>query len=390
MAKRLTIPEILIKINKRLPEVVGIVESTYSNTQSVAIFVDRDYGEFQGIAYHLWHKGHGHPIRKLKEQRKKTIKSIEEIKVLIFKKHGNMVTIDEKSYTGIKQPATFVDKDFGEWKAVVREVANGSRHPKRWASLRTFDIETVKRKIFEAHDDIVSIKEETYTKSKDKATFVDKDFGEWSCTAILVWRGHGHPSRAKRTTEEEVQERILKIHGDELAIIKSSYSMVTEKAIFVDRELGQFECLVNSVLRGVGHPKRKNEKSEKTCLDRYGVKNASQVPEKALKAARKLNERFLRTYWETGEELICQASWEARVVDHLNMLKVRFIWQPTAFPMPDGQTYRPDFLDLDRNVWVEIKGLIRPKFVVKWDWFLTQFPNAELWDQKKLKELGIL
>jgi hypothetical protein len=27
---------------------------------------------------------------------------------------------------------------------------------------------------------------------------------------------------------------------------------------------------------------------------------------------------------------------------------------------------------------------------VKWDWFKTQFPTAELWNKEKLKEMGLL
>ena len=393
MPKKLTCQEALLKVQKRLPEITGIVESTYTNTQNFVTFIDRDYGEFEGVVSHLIYKGSGHPTRVAKNRRDKTITPMGVIKNRISKSHGDLVTLKEGTFVSINSIATFIDKDFGEWDATVKSVAKGSRHPSRHLKSKTFDLDTVNRKIFEAHGDVVKLKESSYTKAGALATFIDKDFGEWECTAILVYRGHGHPHRADlahRTSLEKINERLLKVHKGMVSIVESSYVMVARKAIFIDAELGQFECLVNSVLKGVSHPGRQIEKSEKTCLSRYGAKNASQVPELALKGARKLNERFLKTHWETGEELVCQASWEARVVDYLNSLKVKFIWQPTAFPMPDGQTYRPDFFDSDRKVWVEIKGLIRPKFVIKWDWFLTQFPNAELWDKKKLKELGIL
>ena len=319
--------------------------------------------------------------------------TINTIKERLLRVHGNTVSIKEETFINTHSNAIFIDFEFGEWEAQVKSVLKGSRNPKRWAKCRTFDLKTVKRKIFEKHGTTVKIKEETYTKTRNKATFIDSEFGEWECTAILVLRGHGHHKRADlkhRISLEEIRSKILKIHGDEITIISCSYEMVAKKALFIDKNFGQFECAVNSILHGTSHPLRKVIKSEKTCFERYGVKNASQVPEKSLKSARKLNERFIRNHWKTGKELVCQASWEAKVVDYLNINRIDFIWQHKAFFMPDGQTYRPDFFWVDRNIWIEIKGLIRPKFQTKWDWFKTQFPDAELWDKKKLKEMNIL
>jgi hypothetical protein len=58
--------------------------------------------------------------------------------------------------------------------------------------------------------------------------------------------------------------------------------------------------------------------------------------------------------------------------------------------MPNGKTYRPDLYLIDQGVWIEIKGYFRKDAQEKWDWFKSQFPNAELWDKKKLKEMRIL
>lgn len=44
----------------------------------------------------------------------------------------------------------------------------------------------------------------------------------------------------------------------------------------------------------------------------------------------------------------------------------------------------------EQNVWVEIKGWMRPTAQIKWDWFKTVYPTAELWDRKRLKNMGIL
>jgi hypothetical protein len=84
------------------------------------------------------------------------------------------------------------------------------------------------------------------------------------------------------------------------------------------------------------------------------------------------------------------------VVDYLNINKIDFLWQPRTFVTSilttkgAYSTYRPDMYLIDVGVWVEIKGYMRPHSQIKWDWFLTQFPNAELWNEPKLKMMGIL
>jgi hypothetical protein len=141
---------------------------------------------------------------------------------------------------------------------------------------------------------------------------------------------------------------------------------------------------------GSGNPKNAQKKSKKTCLERYGVENVSQNPEIARKMARGFSTSTVRPHWKTGEELVCQASYELKVVEHLNAEKMDFLWQPEIFSMPNGKTYRPDLFLIKENKWVEIKGYMRPHSQLKWDWFQSLYPNSELWDKKKLKEVGIL
>jgi hypothetical protein len=72
------------------------------------------------------------------------------------------------------------------------------------------------------------------------------------------------------------------------------------------------------------------------------------------------------------------------------------LWQPQVFQTsiltPKGKisTYRPDLFLINENKWIEIKGFFRNDAKAKWDWFQSEHPNSELWDKKKLKEMGIL
>jgi hypothetical protein len=108
---------------------------------------------------------------------------------------------------------------------------------------------------------------------------------------------------------------------------------------------------------------------------------------KHLKSQRK---HLKVAYWLNSQPLHCMNNWEAAVVRYLNNLQIEFLWQPKAFRMPDGRTYRPDLFLIKENIWVEIKGYFPEQSREKWTWFQTIYPNSELWDKVKLTELGIL
>lgn len=144
---------------------------------------------------------------------------------------------------------------------------------------------------------------------------------------------------------------------------------------------------------GTDHP-RQNElikkKTEKTCLEKYGSKSPMGSTMVALKVAKASNSCFIKCHWYTEVEVVCVGSYEAKTVDYLNSLKINYVWQPKVFVMPNGRTYRPDLYLCDEDKYIEIKGYFRSDAKEKWNWFASQYPNAELWDYKTLKSKGIL
>ena len=70
-------------------------------------------------------------------------------------------------------------------------------------------------------------------------------------------------------------------------------------------------------------------------------------------------------------------------------LKIDFDWQ-IKFKMPNEKTYFIDCYLKDSDTYIEIKGYFRKDAEEKWNWFHKEYPNSELWNQKKLEELGIL
>ena len=62
-------------------------------------------------------------------------------------------------------------------------------------------------RIHDIHGNTVSLDVTTFKASKEKARFIDCDFGEWWTQPYLVYKGHGHPRRgflkARKTMNEK-------------------------------------------------------------------------------------------------------------------------------------------------------------------------------------------
>jgi hypothetical protein len=94
-------------------------------------------------------------------------------------------------------------------------------------------------------------------------------------------------------------------------------------------------------------------------------------------------------YWE-GYQLLCQSNYEKFVIEkYINIQKYHIDWQ-IKFDIPTGKVYFCDMYIKELDRYVEIKGYMRPHSKLKWEWFHKEYPNSELWDKEKLKQLGIL
>ncbi len=132
-------------------------------------------------------------------------------------------------------------------------------------------------------------------------------------------------------------------------------------------------------------------KARQTNLDRYGVDHPSKDREIALKTARARNKSTIKYHWDTGEELVCVASYETRTVDYLNSNKINFQWHPKTFTLSTGRRYTPDLYLVDEDLWIEIKGYFLDLSFEKWTEFHNEIhPNSELWNTEKLKSMGII
>lgn len=146
-------------------------------------------------------------------------------------------------------------------------------------------------------------------------------------------------------------------------------------------------------LYGVSVPAKSlkiREKMEKTCLERYGVNIPAKNKDIALRCALSANQITILKHWFSCEGVNCRAGYEIAVVEYLNKNQIDYNFQPQTFLMPNDRTYTPDMYLPDRDLWIEIKGYKRPDAMKKWRWFHKEYPNSELWDEKKLKKMEIL
>lgn len=327
--------------------------------------------------------------------------TLQEIKKRLEKVHNGNVSIVDSTYINVTSKAEFIDKKYGKWTALVDNVIRGQGHPDKKKSILADSVRiplaTIIDRIKQKHNDIVTLDVSTYVNTATEARFVDKEFGEWWALPKNIMKGRGHKSRistkiskSKTRSIDYVKEKIKETHGNTIILIEESYIDMSTKCKFLDTVHGIWESRPARIITGVGHPNRELEKMKRTNLKKYGVMHNMHSPELALKVAKSSSHFYNKHHWKTNEELVCVASYESKVVDYLNANQIDFEWQPEVFSMPNGKTYRPDLYLPDQDIWIEIKGYMRPDAQNKWDWFKSEHPTAELWNKEKLKEIGIL
>jgi hypothetical protein len=105
------------------------------------------------------------------------------------------VEIDYSTFNGTGKKARFIDKDFGEWWSTPNNVFKGRIHPKRALEKQRIPLEKAINRIFEKHGDVVTIDVKTYIDMQTRARFFDRDFGEWWSSPSAICEGKGHYKR---------------------------------------------------------------------------------------------------------------------------------------------------------------------------------------------------
>ncbi len=240
----------------------------------------------------------------------------------------------------------------------------------------------------------------SYSGYKDKCKFKWNSTGEidsyWFFKFFLPTFKRFEPSKRKsehakiKLSFNERKERVKKYTNNAKLL---EFDEITQKCKveWPNGEISNhsYSSLLSTRSR-LGPPSTKEERTKATMIKRYGFDHPSKVPSIALKIAKKINNSSIKYHWETNEELVCQGSYEAKTVDYLNNNKIKYKWQCETFILPNNSTYRPDLYLIDDDMWIEIKGYLRPDAKIKWELFTKIKPNSEMWTKEILKSKNIL
>lgn len=267
--------------------------------------------------------------------------------------------------------------------------------------------EIIQSKIQKVHGDEIILDSSTYRNCYTKCKMIDKEYGEfWNTPRNVYIQKQSHPARRIMkilATRKKLGTLVDISKAKEIAVSKGGQCLSENLKTCKSKLKWMCGCgnvwttTYNKVVhRNSWCPKCSIAKQKKTLMENYGVEVPCKNKDIALKAAKNAKKSIIINHWKTSEELICTASYEIAVVNFLNLNKIDFLWQPKTFETNiinekrNFLTYRPDLYLMNENKWIEIKGYFRNESKQKWDWFHKEYPNSELWDFKKLKNLGIL
>lgn len=307
------------------------------------------------------------------------IKRIQEV-------HGDSVSLIVDTYVNTITKCSFIDKEYGIWQALPEAVFRGGGHPKkrieRIIKKQRMSLEEIRDRLKTIHGNNVNIEDSTYISTHKPAKFIDSEYGEWWAHPANVIRGSCHKKRYNNSqkrlkiTADDVESKLKIIFNNEVSLDKSTYHGITKKATFIDINYGPWEAIPDNVI------------NKKTRHPDLGFRNARRTATKT----------YIVEHWKTGHQVFCTGSYEFFVVKYFNQNKIDYIEQPKTFTTSllrkDNcfKKYTPDFYLPKRDLWIEVKGWFRPNkdSKDKWVWFSNNYPNSELWDKNKLKELKII
>jgi hypothetical protein len=230
----------------------------------------------------------------------------------------------------------------------------------------------------------LSLVHETFTTTGASATWIDDEFGEFSCRpCLLLYRKQkGHPACAQETKEATCLQKF-----------GVSCTFTNEKCNVARRER-------SANMRGKPIPEfehwhanktpqdeeRRKSQIKETIRNRYGVDYAMQNVEIFQRSQRSGRDVWRLRHWQTGEEVIARGGYEHFVFSYLNRNRISYQTQ-IPFDTPHGRYFCDLYLP-ELDVYVEVKGFFRQDARQKWEWFTSHHTNAELWGRDKLKSLG--
>lgn len=308
--------------------------------------------------------------------------------------------------------------------------------------------EQLQARINVKHEGRVRLLESSYKNTRDHATFIDIEHGEWRARLDSVLAGREHPRRidhsrkTRRVSREAMLENLKRVHGDTVTL-GDDFVMMTRACTFIDIDHGSWVTSPAVVLHGCRHPAhaRQNHyrisrdeiesrlrrvhgkivklgddyvdtKTKCTFIDdKHGPWRAnpnhvcmgmSHPLRQAQKSAQTRKSFPIVTHWKTGDECHSQSGWEFATLLWLNKNRYDFDWQVPFVTELSTKKARKAWYIVDlylksgpfTNTYVEIKGAWNvhnnERNRLKWEWFHTTHANSVLWMSADLHRLGVL
>lgn len=73
-----------------------------------------------------------------------------------------------------------------------------------------------------------------------------------------------------------------------------------------------------------------------------------------------------------------RSSWELEFAKNLDDNNIKWKYESKRFKLSNGKTYTPDFYICHLNLWVEIKGYWHEKAKIKFNMFLSEYPEEKI------------
>jgi hypothetical protein len=318
--------------------------------------------------------------------------SLDDVKARVYAKHGDAVVLDEATFVNTVTKARFVDHDYGDWWALPTLVTKGRGHPTRGNKLiadsKRYNVSKVVQMVRKAHGDVVTLDVLTYVDMQTKAQFIDSVHGSWSAWPGHIVRGGGHPNRRNEKAAEGIR-----ISMDEIrARIRSHHgdTVVLDETTYTGRTTNKARFV------------DKDYGEWWAVIYKVAGNGHGHPARRVSKATETMSLTPAVRHWKTDELCFGRGSYERAVLLWLNEKCYDFTWQPmfvTPFITLHGKNrvYYVDVYVKDgpyADTYIEIKGtwarangdLSR----AKWEWFHAVYPNSVLWMKPELKRLSII
>lgn len=107
--------------------------------------------------------------------------------------------------------------------------------------------------------------------------------------------------------------------------------------------------------------------------------------------SRNLNSIGICSLYETpyGETVQMRSQWEVKVADYLTSINEEWFYEPDTLNLGEGIWYIPDFYLPNKDEYVEVKGWKSDASMKKFNLAKLKY-NISLWDEDKLKKMGII